>query len=100
MTGSDFAVELEGTGGAIVSFAEAPVATGSDGSGFRVGAALRARYWILDPIGLELTASYDYRSVGLTGAGSRTVFDGDPALIDAQVLTEALDVVLGVTAAF
>jgi hypothetical protein len=92
--GRDFALEVEGEGGAVLGYSESPAATGRDPSGFRVGVRARLRLWLTSFLGAQLAAGYDYQSMRFVGPATRAVFEGDPPLMDAEVLTEGVDVTL------
>lgn len=98
--GDAFAFDIEGELGAILGFSEAPVITGESGSGLRVATRGRARWWPTSVLGAELALRYEYRGVDLQGAAQRTEFMADPPIMDARVLSEALDLTVGVVLAF
>lgn len=97
--GRALGVELEASGGPVLGFSESPTASGEEGSGFEVAAKSRLRLWPTAFLGAQLAAGYAYRSVGLSGTGSRAIFEGDPPLVDAEIAAEAVDVTLAVVLA-
>ncbi|MBX2811683.1 MAG: hypothetical protein KTR25_07730 [Myxococcales bacterium] len=94
-------VDLEGKGGAIVAVEEAPLATGANGSGFRIAGRLRTRFWVFDQLGAQLAVRYELRSISFEGPAdpARQAFDQQVTLLDSTIDADALDVVFGVVLA-
>lgn len=76
---------LEGQGRYILSYSETPASTGESPSGFSVTGGAGLRFWFTDSIGAYGRLSYSYAKISMSGAGDRTVFQGDPGLNGASV---------------
>lgn len=93
-------VRAGGLIGPVLGFSEGPVATGQSASGFRFGGGLELQWWMLDALALEVRARWIRHSLGFDGRGTRPTFDVDPALIEADLDLESLDLVAGLTVGF
>lgn len=92
-------LELEGDAGWIVDFTEGQVTTGEPQDGLRISSRLRARWWVLAPVGFEISGRHEYRRISLRGASTRAEFAEDPAISDASITTEAIDLMAGLVVA-
>lgn len=84
----------------IVGFSEGDTSTGDGGSGTGFALGLRGRYWLTDWFAAQAGLGYDYTKVGLSDAGTRVTFAGDPALVDATVYQEEVRLHFGAAVAF
>ena len=90
------AVSVGLDGGFVVSYTEAPDATGtSSNGGLQIGGALGLRYWLMDMIGLSLETRFDMQSVSLGGKANRQLPQQEE-LEDASISTKDLRTSIGV----
>lgn len=92
-----FEILLQGGGGVVVSYEEEPTTSGDPGIGWLIDGRLEARIWISEPVGILLSSSISYFSLGLSGAPERSVPPGED-LTDASLT--CLDLRVGLGAAF
>ncbi|MCC7385649.1 MAG: hypothetical protein IT384_27620 [Deltaproteobacteria bacterium] len=82
-------------GGFVVSYTETPVADGALSGGFLFGAALGARVWLADAVGIALDARFDNTAISLTGPSDRQPPPPDENLTDVSLSTRDLRVAVG-----
>lgn len=79
-----------------VSYKETPRVSGNSPKGMALLVKGELRYWLNDIFGFYGRAGYHYAKLDTKGAGTRAIFTGDPALVDASVYHGEFLMALGV----